>query len=35
METAFIIGCIAGIVIFGFALLASFNDNNDHWRRKG
>ena len=36
MQTAFIIGAIVGIIIMGFALLASFNEfDNDRWKNKG
>jgi len=35
METAFFIGCISGTILMGFALFASLNEDNDHWRRKG
>jgi len=36
METFFIIGCITGIILMGFALLSSFNDfDNDQWKNKG
>lgn len=36
METAFFIGCIMGIILMGFALLASFNEHdNDRWKHKG
>lgn len=35
METAFILGAILGIVLMGFALLASFSEfDNDQWRKK-
>jgi len=36
METAFFIGCIMGIILMGFALLASFSEfDSDKWKNKG
>ena len=36
METAFFIGCMIGIILMGFALLASAQDfDNDKWKNKG
>jgi len=36
MATAFFIGCIMGIILMGFALLASFKEFDSHiWKNKG